>query len=308
MNPLIRLIPPFLVRVFARPYVAGDSLEHALKAADELWRNRGILSSLDLLAEGIETDAAAAANRDTYLEMVQAAGTDPRFSHGNRPSLSLKASNFTSSSLHEGGDGRGAADAIRQICVAAAEQGVDLTLDMESRHWTDYTLDLLRDLHAEGHKHIGAVLQTRLNRCEADLDRLPEGIRVRLVIGIYAEPEDCAISDKPEMKERMLRYAQILLERGHYVEFATHDETYVRRFVSEVLPASGARADRCELQLIYGVPRRKLLAEMREGQIRCRVYIPFALSWPMAVAYLRRRLDEYPAMMWMVAKNMLRRG
>lgn len=308
MNPLIRLIPPFLVRVFARPYLAGDSLEDALKAAEGLWQNRQVLSSLDLLAEGIETDAAARANVDTYLRMVEAAGTDPRFSDENRPTLSLKPSNFTSSSLHEAGDARGAADAIREICVAAAEHAVDLTMDMESRHWTDFTIELLRDLHAEGHRHIGAVLQTRLNRCEADLDRLPEGIRVRLVIGIYQEPESHAISNKPEMKERLLRYAQILLERGHYVEFATHDEAYVRRFVDQVLPATGVGGDGCEVQMIYGVPRRKLLGELRERQIRCRIYIPFALSWPMAVAYLRRRLDEYPAMMWMVAKNMLRKG
>ena len=30
VNPLIRLIPPPLVRFFARPYVAGDSLEKAM--------------------------------------------------------------------------------------------------------------------------------------------------------------------------------------------------------------------------------------------------------------------------------------
>jgi proline dehydrogenase len=152
------------------------------------------------------------------------------------------------------------------------------------------------------------VLQTRLNRCEADLDQLPKGIRVRIVIGIYQEPAALALTDKVEMKERMLRYAEILLKRGHYLEFATHDEVYVRRFLDQIVPRAGVGPESFEVQMIYGVPRRKLLAELGTKGIRCRVYIPFARSWPMAVAYLRRRLDEYPAMMWMVAKNMLRRG
>lgn len=308
MNPLIRLIPPVLVRAFARPYLAGDSLALAMDAADRQWRQHGIASSLDLLAEGIETEDVAEQNRQTYIEMVATAAADPRFSAENRPTLSLKPSSFTTSPLHRGGDGRGAAEAIRTICEAASEVGIGLTLDMESRHWTDFTLDLLRSLHGEGHRHIGAVLQTRLHRCEADLDQLPQGVRVRLVIGIYREPASVALSDKVEMKERMLRYAQTLLERGHYVEFASHDEIYVRRFVDTVVADAGASLDSFEVQVIYGVPRRRLLAEISARGIRCRVYIPFALSWSMAVAYLRRRLDEYPAMMWMVAKNMVSRG
>lgn len=308
VNPLIRLIPASLVRKFAQPYLAGDSLALAMHAADLQWRKYGVLSSLDLLAEGIETEAAVQKNVQTYIEMVAAAASDPRFSAENRPTLSLKPSNFTAAPLQEGGDARGAAEAILQICDAASEVGVGLTLDMESRHWTDFTLDLLRDLHSQGHRHIGAVLQTRLHRCEADLDRLPPGIRVRLVIGIYREPTSLALRDKVEMKGRMLRYAKTLLERGHFVEFASHDEVYVRRFVDEVVPGAKAGLEDFEIQVIYGVPRRKMLAKIGARGIRCRVYIPFALSWPMAVAYLRRRLDEYPAMMWMVLKNMIRKG
>ena len=37
VNLLIRLIPPRLVRFFARPYVAGDSLERAMEVAKKLW-------------------------------------------------------------------------------------------------------------------------------------------------------------------------------------------------------------------------------------------------------------------------------
>ena len=307
MNPLIRLIPPSLVRVFARPYVAGDSLQKAMAASAELLESRGLLTTLDLLAEDIEREETVHRNIDTYLKMVDAAAGDARFADGTRPTVSLKPSSYTTDSLEHGGQAVTSREAVFQIAERARERGVGVTVDMEGRAWTDFTLELLDDLYRAGHRDVGAVLQTRLHRTERDLDRLPPECRVRLVIGIYQEPAAVALVDKDEMKQRMLDHARVLLDRGHYVEFATHDERYVRRFIDEVVPAAGVGPDRYEVQMLYGVPRVRLLGEMVERGVRCRLYVPFALSWPRAVAYLRRRLDEYPAMMLLVAKNLLSR-
>ena len=57
--------------------------------------------------------------------------------------------------------------------------------------------------------------------------------------------------------------------------------------------------------MLYGVPREGLLGELRRDGVRVRLYVPFALSWSMAIQYLRRRLDEYPAMMFLVTKNLV---
>lgn len=304
VNPLIRFIPAFLVRFFAKPYVAGDSLDQALAVVQKLFRDRGLLATLDLLAEDIRTDEQAQRNLDTYLRMVDAVGRLPAES---RPTLSLKPSSYTTAPLHEGGDGAGSFDAIRRIAERAGERDVSLSVDMEGRHWTDFTLDALRRLHAEGHRHVGAVLQTRLHRTEQDLETLPPGMRVRLVIGIYREPADIALVDKPAMKERLLTFAERLLRRGHYVEFATHDDAYVRRFVEQVVPSAGVGPDRFEVQMLYGVPRERFLADLRRQGITARLYVPFALGWEMAIEYLRRRLDEYPAMVWLVTKNLFAR-
>lgn len=308
MNPLIRLIPPFLVRFFARPYVAGDSLDLAMAAAKDLWQKRSLMATLDLLAEDIHEQGQADDNLKTYLRMVDAVAACKDIAPEGRPTLSLKPSSYTTEPLQSGGAATGSLAALRAIVEAAAAQNVAVTVDMESRHWTDFTLDALRQLHQEGHRHVGCVLQTRLHRTEKDLDRLPEGMRVRLVIGIYREPEDVALLQKPAMKQRMLDYAARLLKAGHYVEFASHDEATVRRFVDEVVPVTRATPDRFEVQMLYGVPRERLLAELRQRGIRCRLYVPFANGWGMAVQYLRRRLDEYPAMMWLVTKNLLRIG
>ncbi len=308
MNPLIRIIPPFLVRLFARPYVAGDSLAKAIDVAAALLERRGVLTTLDLLAEGIETAELVEQNVATYLAMVEAVAGDPRFADPVlRPTLSLKLSSYTTEPLERGGKALGARAAAARICAAARARGVRVTIDMESAAWTDFTLACFRELAGAG-DDVGCVLQTRLHRTEADLDALPPRSRIRLVIGIYQEPEAIALRDKPAMKSRLLAYAERLLTRGHYVEFATHDEAVVRRFVDEVVPRVGATPDRFEVQMLYGVPRDNLIGELTARGIRTRLYVPFANGWDMAIQYLRRRLDEYPAMMWMVAKNLLRRA
>ena len=309
MNPLVRLIPPPLVRFFARPYVAGDSLPKAMDVAARLWSERQLATTLDLLAEDVDCQELVAQNVDTYREMVDAVAADGRFPNGTaRPTISMKLSSYTTDPLGTGGSAAGSRDAAFAIAEHAREKGVALSLDMESQHWTEFTLDLLDELHGAGHTHVGAVLQTRLHRTEKDLDRLPAGIRVRLVIGIYKEPKEQAITHKPEMKARLVAYARTLLQRGHYVEFATHDERWIRRFLTDVVEKDGHGADRFEVQMLYGVPRVRLLRELTGKGIRCRLYVPFAVGWAMAVAYLRRRLDEYPAMAFLVLKNWFTRG
>ncbi|MFO1030716.1 MAG: proline dehydrogenase family protein [Planctomycetota bacterium] len=301
MNPLIRVIPSFLVRFFASPYVAGDSLPKAVGVVQKLRRERGLWSTLDLLAEDIRTDEQAQQNLDVYLQMVDAAAALPA---EDRPTLSLKPSSYTTKPMQHGGDAAGSREALFRIARAAKQKGVALTIDMESRHWTDFTLDAFRAMHQEGLDHVGIVLQTRMNRTERDLDALPKGCRVRLVIGIYREPSEVALADKPAMKDRMLAYAETLLRRGHYVEFATHDDAYVRRFLEQVVPKVGVGKDRYEVQMLYGVPRDRFLADLGRQGIKARLYVPFAIGWGMAIQYLRRRLDEYPAMVWLVTKNL----
>ena len=309
MNPFIRVIPASLVRLFARPYVAGDSLQQAVDAAVVLLRQRGMLTTLDLLAEDISTISAAADNRRVYEEMIDAVAGDPRFADPlERPTLSLKQSSYTIAPLEKGGDGDGAREAVFAIADKACRKGVRLTVDMESSHWTDFTLETMRQLHAAGRTHVGAVFQTRLLRTEQDLDQLPPGTRVRLVIGIYREDEAIALTEKRAMKERLLAFSERLLRRGHYVEFGTHDEQFVRRFVDDVVPRVGAKPDQFEIQMLYGVPRDRIQQELVQRGIRVRLYVPFAIGWSMAIAYLRRRLDEYPQMMFLVAKNMFSRG
>jgi len=309
---LLDFAPDPLVRLFARPYVGGDSLERALEVALRLLSDAGIVATLDLLAEKVRDETRVAANRATYLEMIRAVANDVRFpTPRERPTVSLKLSSFTTAPMDDGGDARGARAAAEEIAVEARRHGVPLTIDMEDHTWTDVTLDAAIDLYRRGFD-VGTVLQTRLHRTDADLARIPDGMRVRLVIGIYLEPADIALTDKDAMKERLLRQAAALLDRGAYVEFATHDDRIVRRFFDEVVRPRALGGERYELQMLYGVPRARLLAEIVAGRLSppelavppVRLYLPFATAWDQATAYCRRRLRSNPQMMKYVLINL----
>jgi len=298
-----RIVPGPLVRWFARPYVAGDSVDAALAVAAEGLARDGLLTTLDLLGEDVTDPGRVAGSVATYRSLIDTLADDPRFADpAQRPSVSLKPSAFTA------GDHEAVRDPITSLAEHAARRGVALTIDMEDHRWTDLTIDLSVELFRKGFD-VGTVLQTRLHRTESDLARIPEGMRLRLVIGIYPESADIALTAKRAMKERMVDHAARLLRAGVHVEFGTHDEEFVERFAREVAPAA---PERCEVQMLLGVPRRAQQRRLREGAygppLRVRLYVPFATSWADATAYLRRRMAESPSVAWLVLRNLFAPG
>ncbi|MEO1227435.1 MAG: proline dehydrogenase family protein [Myxococcota bacterium] len=298
---LAQLVPAPLVRVFARPYLAGATMASALDVAADM-RARGMLTTLDLLGESVTRPEQVQTSEHTYTRLIDVLADDPRFSEGSRPSVSLKPSAFTVDAPET------AFGPVRRILERARAREVAVTIDMEDRSWTDVTLERTTAFFREGFD-VGTVLQTRLHRTASDLERIPEGMRVRLVIGIYPEPAEVALTDKRAMKERLLTSAARLLERGARVEFATHDDAFVERFVADVAPAA---PERCEIQLLLGVPRDRMLAQVANGELGpalpIRVYVPFATDMEEATAYLRRRMDESPSMVFLVLRNLFARG
>jgi proline dehydrogenase len=310
---LLDLTPAPLVRLFARPYVAGDSLEKGLHVARRLLNDAGLVTTLDLLAEEVRDDARIRANRATYLEMVHSVAADPAFRvPRDRPTVSVKLSSFTTAPCDRGGDAHGVQEAIEEVAAEARRVGVPLTIDMEDHHWTDLTLKTAIELFRRGFD-VGTVLQTRLHRTAQDLERIPEGMRIRMVIGIYLEPAEIALTEKPKMKQRLLEQSARLLDRGVYVELATHDEAVVRQFFDTVVRPRALGGERYELQMLYGVPRASLLRSVVAGELSpaerapppVRLYVPFATAWDQATAYCKRRLRNNPHMIGYVLLNLL---
>jgi proline dehydrogenase len=276
-------------------------MDAGLEVAHDRLDRFGALSTLDLLGEGVSDLREVRENVDTYRLLVDRLSGDERFSDpATRPTISLKPSAFTH------GAQEGAFEHLAEVVRYAAQHAVGVTIDMEDHTWTDLTLEWSVRLFEEG-IDVGTVIQTRLNRTEADLAKIPEGMRLRLVIGIYPEPADIALTDKAAMKDRMVDYAGRLLDQGVRVEFGTHDEPTLERFLREVAPK---KPEACEIQMLLGVPRRPFAKRLLAGEfgveVPLRLYVPFAMSWDEATAYLRRRMRESPGTMWLVLRNLFK--
>jgi len=286
------MIPGRLVRVFAAPYVAGDSLEKALAVADRLYQDRGIQTTLDILGEAEKTEIKVRQAVDAYLHAVEA----------------VKSRSYCTISIKPGQWGYYVSPDlcrrnIEEMAAACQAAGRGLTVDMEDTDITDFTIGLYSELKPK-YPILGTVIQSRLYRTDKDLDAF-DGLNanIRTVIGIYNVPAALAMTRKRDMKEALLRQSLILLERGHYVCFATHDTEYIRK-AWQAFRDKGIPRDRYEFQMLLGVPRDNLIQELRSAGETVRLYVPFASDWDDAIAYLRRRMIESPSMAALVLKNL----
>jgi proline dehydrogenase len=281
-----------LARKFASRFVAGETIEEAVRAAREL-SGRGITSSLDLLGESVEVEAEAIAARDQYLAIL-----GQMAAQGVEVNVSVK---LTQMGL----------DISEDLCHAnmssilnkARELGGFVRLDMEGSAYTQRTLDFFaKRLFGMYGGHCGVVIQSALRRSESDIDDLiAMKARVRLCKGAYLEPPTVAFPDKSDVDKNYVLLMERLLLTGNYPGVATHDEaiiTHARQFARR----QNIGSERFEFQMLYGV-RRDLQYRLRQTGYNMRVYIPFGTQW---YPYLMRRLAERPANIAFILGNLVR--
>ena len=292
---IIGLAPTPLVKLFASPYVAGDSIEAATGAAQKLWEERRVCSTIDLLGEELESDEEVQYSVDVYARLIDALGSQ------DYATISLKPTQLGS---HRGTEN--CQKVIRGIVRRAEQYNIKVTLDMEDHPFTDMTLDIFRALNKD-HPTFGTVLQSRLFRTDDDIISLKDlNARIRICIGIYNEPKEIAMQSKPEMKKKLLQQVALLFREGHYPEIATHDEAVINEAIN-IAEKLNIKKDQYEVQMLMGVPKQAFQDELIQNGILVRLYVPFAEKWKYATAYCKRRLAANPAMAAYVMKNMLQK-
>lgn len=293
---VISLAPTPLVKLFASPYVAGDSIEAAVDTAQKLWDERRVSSTIDLLGEELESDEEVQYSVNVYERLIDALGSQ------DYATISLKPSQLGS---HRGIEH--CREVIRGIIQRAEQYNIKVTLDMEDHSFTDMTLDIFRALKKD-HPTFGTVLQARLFRTDDDIISL-KGLnaRIRICIGIYNEPEEIALQSKPEMKKKLLQQLELLFKEGHYLEIGTHDEAVVNKAI-DIAEKLNMKKNQYEVQMLMGVPRQAFQDELRQNGILVRLYVPFAEKWKYSIAYCKRRLAANPAMATYVLKNILQKA
>lgn len=277
-------------RRVARRFVAGETLDEAIAVAQAL-NGRHIAVSLDHLGENVADAAeaeAAARDYNVILDRIQAEGAEAN--------ISIK---LTALGLDVAPDLCRAN--LRQVLGRAREHGTFVRVDMEGSDYTQRTLDLVTEMHAE-FGNVGTVIQSCLYRSPDDVALLMErGIRVRLVKGAYLEPVAVAYAHKADVDGAYVELMHRLLERGAYPAIATHDE----RILDDALRFAAARGiarARFEIQMLYGI-RRDLQERLARARYNVRVYVPYGTQW---YPYLTRRMAERPANLVFVLGNAVR--
>jgi proline dehydrogenase len=278
--------------MFASPYVAGDSIEAATETAQKLWTERQVCSTIDLLGEELESDEEVRYTVDIYKRLIDTLGPQ------EYATISLKPTQLGS---HHSKDH--CQNTIEEIIIHAERHSIPVTLDMEDHTFIDLTLDIFRALQSK-HPTFGTVLQSRMFRTDDDIKSL-EGInaRIRICIGIYNEPKEIALQNKPEMKIKLLEQLDVLFKEGHYAEIATHDEAVIRESI-DIAEKSNIKKNQYEIQMLMGVPMQAFQKELIQNDILVRLYVPFAAKWKYATAYAKRRLAANPAMAVYIMKNL----
>lgn len=284
-------VPRSIVRVFSRRYIAGDSLEDAVRVVRLLNRD-GYLATLDVLGESVRRRALAETAVSDYMRALRAIGEERIDSN-----ISVK---LTQLGLKL--DAEFCLANVRALARSAAERGTFVRIDMEDSTCTTATLDLYSTLRGEGIDNVGVVLQACLRRTLADARALPERSNVRICKGIYIEPRAIAFGDRRVINKNYVRVLEELLDRGCYVGIATHDEDLLweaMRLVDLKRPG----ADGYEFQMLLGVDE-ELRGLVRRAGHRLRVYVPYGSHW---YAYSLRRLKENPRIAGYVLMNLLGR-
>lgn len=281
------LVPKFIVERFARPYVAGSTIDDAVKAIRSIM-DEGAMATIDILGEEVSERGLATDYTNQYLEIFDVIASERLDANVSvKPTmLGMKI------------DEAFCAENIDAIAGKAASMDNFLRIDMEDHTTTDPTLRIYRSMvDKHGGSHVGVVLQAYLRRNISDISDLEDLTpNVRICKGIYREPRNVAWGAFESIRENFTYSVEKLLRAGSYVGIATHDAHLVWAAMT-LIDRLGLTRDQYEFQMLYGVDP-ELRQIILDGGHRLRVYVPFGKDW---YPYSMRRLRENPT----IAKNVL---
>ena len=296
LNKMIAGVLPYmpkkLVWMFSKEYIAGETIAEAIVNAKKL-NAEGILTTIDILGEFITTLEEAEANKQEYLEVIEAAekaGVDGNYS--------LKPTFFGLLI-----DKDVAYKHIREVVAKAASYNNFVRIDMEDSPCTDMEIELYRKLKAEFPGNVGLVVQSYLRRTRNDIKNLNDindaeyPVNLRVCKGIYVEPESIAFKKYEEINENFLADVESMFQQKMYPAIATHDIPLVEG-AYKLIEKYNVPKDKYEFQMLYGVTPALRKSILDKGH-RMRVYVPFGKQW---FGYSTRRLKENPAMAGVVIK------
>lgn len=285
---LMPYFPKWFVRPFAKPYVAGESLDEAIDIVRGL-NEKGYAATMDILGEFVASTDEANQIKEDYTQVIQRIAE-----HGLDSTISVKLTHL----------GLGLDDTLGEANMMALAQsgkdcGVGVTIDMENSPYTTQTFDIYKRTLAL-HEKMGTVIQAYLFRSLDDIDQLNSPLlNLRICKGIYKESPEIAIQDRHAINDNYVEMAKSLLNGTGYGCLATHDLSLIDR-LEALIETENISPDRFEFQVLYGVPMGNRLEELKAKGYKVRVYVPFGEAW---FEYSVRRLKENPKIISYVMGN-----
>ncbi|HCV43909.1 MAG TPA: proline dehydrogenase [Bacteroidetes bacterium] len=288
----IPLVPKSIVRIFAGRYIAGETIEDAIRCVRQL-NSEGVCATLDVLGEDVTNKNEALQSRSQSIEVLHTIAKEKLDSN-----LSIK---LTSLGLKLGKDICTAN--VREILNVAKQHGLFVRFDMEDSTCTSDTIEIFQTLQKD-HPNIGIVLQSYMRRSEDDVKALMVNrTNFRWCKGIYKEPPAIAFQGRKEVQDNFVKILELMLGNKCYVGIATHDSVLIDaayRLINEL----GLKKNEYEFQMLLGVRpelRRKLVGDGH----KVRLYVPFGEHW---YGYSTRRFKENPEVAGYVFKALFTRN
>ncbi len=317
-EPLVRNALRRAVGLMGDHYVFAEDMAQALVRAAGHHR-QGLLHSFDMLGEGARSAADADHYHRAYADSIATLSASRAGGVGDRPEPLRDGISVKLSALHPRYEFaqrervRGELlPRLRQLCLAARDAGVGMTIDAEEAERLELSLELLaalvQDPGLSGWNGLGVVVQAYQKRAATLCHWLVALARdsgrylsVRLVKGAYWDSEikraqQLGLRDYPVFTRKVhtdlsyLACAQVLLDAAPvvYPQFATHNA------LTLAMVGKIAAGRPFELQRLHGMgePLYRHLPDLLAGAAPpVRIYAPVGRHREL-LPYLVRRLLE----------------
>lgn len=276
------------VKNFAKRYVAGESVEDAVKVSKNLLQDQYLVAVAYLAPKAIAATTAQK-NLSIYLELL--AQID-QMGLNQKVEVSIRPSQL--------GEKETASAHIYRIVTSAKELAIAVIIEVDDGDDADWIFDLTKTMNAEYPGCGFTILSELRNAAEQAAQLNTKQVRVRLTRGTYKTPDWRGYQKLIEIDRSYVKCLKVLLQGEAKVIVATHDSRLIE--IAGFLAADIQRdAGTVEYQVTFGMPTRnhKRLLNFDE---KVRVYLPFGPDW---YPYLMRRITHAPESLFQTVKSYL---
>ena len=259
---------------FAKQWIAGNTMEDALKSAQQANQN-GMNAILNKLGEHMTSKSQVNQTVADYLTLVSNLRRSKIMGGLSIKPTQVGLSIGTKECLEN----------LDKIIQTALQSQSFVWIDMESSEFTDETFKIYLKLF-EKYERLGIVIQANLRRSQNDLDMLlKNGAKIRLVKGAYSETSKNAFKTRHEVDENYKKLMSILFELGNEFAIATHDS----KLIDLAKDLSKKHEKKFEFEMLKGI-RDELKPTLINDGFSVSEYIPYGTNWlPYSIRRLRER-------------------